>query len=374
MPAPILTKLWNITPNQRRSYTSLLDTMGWFLYTNKTAMLASGWSVKYSCSYDGVSSFTGPINGADTTDRWTSITAATGRGTGASTDQSYVVLENTDGVQVLFAYQGGSDDIARISFSPGGLFTLNTPSTYQPTATDEVLFSTGNSLITTDAASDRVMTVWCSTDSKHWSAILFRAGSTACFIGVERIVSYCGTGVFNVPYVGYRYTAMALQNSPSTAGGYSPGGIINATAPSATGFLGCAARVFTAAASRIVRCGAGDINAQGVSDANFGRGLNIVDRFFGTQPPHLQGNSSPCYPFFWMGEKTANLDGCLGSPIDWLFCKTTSGSIPGVGDFLPGYTVGDTPGVSPLRTNWYVSLGSECIRPWMNAAASLQRF
>jgi hypothetical protein len=202
--------------------------------------------------------------------------------------------------------------------------------------------------------------------------VIFRAGSLINFIGVEQVNSFCGTGVFSVPYVGYRYNQMLFQNNPAAGGGYTPGGIININAPSAAGFFGCAARVFTAAASRIIRCGSGAINVTSFADG-FTRTFN--DRFFSAVSPALQGSRySPCYPFYWMGEKGANTEGCLGSPIDWWFCLTSTGSIPALGNSLPGFDLGDDPNMDPPRSNWLVSLGSECIRPWRNVSGSLITF
>lgn len=368
MPAPILTKLWNITPNIRRAFTTMPDMLGWFFYRNKTAMLAAGWTVKFTC--DGA---TGPSGTGDTTDRWTSEASIATRATIAGAAQSYAVLQNTDGVQVLLTFQGASDDVGRVAFSQGGLYTLAGTTTHQPTATDEVLFSAGNSLVSSAASADRVMSIWCSADSRQWAAIIFRQGGIVNYIGVERITNFCGVNVFTVPYVGYRYTTLAMSNSP-TAATITPGGCIFNAAHNVAGFVGAVARVFTAGAFRFVRVGGGDINAMGVSDPNFSRGLNINDRFFSLPSPPLQVGFAPCYPFFWTGERTTNCDGVLGSPIDWWFCKTNSGATPALGSFIPGYTVGDTPGVSPVRSHWMVSLGSECIRPWLNVEATLVTF
>lgn len=364
MPAPKLAKTWNISPNLRRPFTTVADAMGWFLYENKVRLLTAGWTIKFTC--DGT---TGPSGSGDTTDRWTSIATASTRGAAAANAQSYAVLQNSDGLQLLLAFQGASDDICRLTFSPGGLYTLAAPSTNQPTATDEVFISTGNSIVSSVTNSDRVMTIWCTSDSTQWSVFLARAGGLLAYLGCEKVISYCGTGVLAVPYAGYRYTQMLLQNNPSAGGGYTPGGIINNTASNATGFLGASARVFTNSASRLVRLGSGDVNIAHIADG-FTRGFN--DRFFWTSYPALQGSrSAPCFPFFWGGEKSTNLDGIFGSPIDWWFCKTSGGASPAVSNFLPGYDVADVVGVDPVRTNWLVSLGSEAVRPWRNAAAAL---
>jgi hypothetical protein len=384
--APILTKAWNIYPNLRRPYTSLADQMGWFFYENKTKMLASGWTVKFTS--DGTN---GPTSAGDTTDRWTSIASASAfRATVSGAAQSWAVLQNSDGLQVLFTFQGASDDVGRISYSPGGLFTpqgFSAPTfTYQPTATDETIISVGTTIVNATTSSDRVMSIWCTADSTQWSFMLARAGFVTTWLGIERIISYCGTGVLNVPYAAYRYTYKAdrgglatMENNPSSNGGGSctPGGFILNTAAQTAGFSGCIARVFTNSASRVVRCGGGAICVSGIADT-FTRTLN--DRAMFSNFPALQGSRmAPCYPFFWCGEKVTNLDGILGSPIDWWFCHTATmtnfsgvtAGFPFTSNMLPGFDLGDDPNTDPVRSNWLVALGSEAVRPWRDVAAAM---
>ena len=52
------------------------------------------------------------------------VAACSVRGAAAGNAQSYGVYQAADGCQILIAYQGASDDIIRISYSKGGLFTL----------------------------------------------------------------------------------------------------------------------------------------------------------------------------------------------------------------------------------------------------------
>lgn len=368
MPAPILTKTWTVSPNLRRGFTSMTDMMGWFLYENKTKLLAAGWTIKFTC--DGT---TGPTGPSDTTDRWASIANASTRGTAAATVQSYAVLQNSDGVQILLTYQGAGvsptgDDIGRISYSPGGLFVLASPSTNQPTATDEVVTSAANSLVVSAASQDRVMHIWATPDTKHWSCVLARAGSIQAAIGIERVISYCGANVFTVPYVGYRHNIFAKVVSPNSANG-SPCGAIETTAVGTTGYRGTHARVFTNAVSRIVRVGTGFVNPAGAADG-FTRTFN--DPFMASNYPALQGGATaPCYPIAWSGEKSTNLDGILGSPIDWWLAHTAQTGVPFASNMLPGFDVGDNPLVDPVRSNWLVSIGAEMVRPWRNAAAAM---
>jgi hypothetical protein len=341
--------------------------MAFLLYRNKVAMLAVGWTVKFTC--DGT---TGPTSGSDTTDRWTTQANAQTRSADGVHAQSYAVLQNADGVQVLLDFQGASDDIGRIAYSPGGVYTLATPSTNQPTATDEVVVSNGNSLVNSGTAGDRVMTIWCSNDTKQWSHFIARIGVAIHTIGVERVNSLCGSGVFvPQPYVGYRHTTFNRVNNPTGASG--PTGAVITTAVGAAGFIGTAARVFTSATSRIVRLGGGFVNLTHLADG-FTRTFNNVQDALNSDTPGLQASrGSPLAPIYWCGEKAANLDGFLGSPIDWWSAYTAASDIrPGLGTFMPGYEPGDNPLTDPERTNWLICLGSAVVRPWRNAATVLR--
>lgn len=361
----VLSKAWTITPNLRNTFVSLADSTAFLLYQNKVAMKLVGWTVKFSC--DGT---TGPSSPSDTTDRWSTQAAAQTRASVAAAAQSWIVLQNADGLQVMFDFQGATDDISRISYSPGGLFTLASPSTNQPTATDEVIASTGNSLVNSGTSGDRVLTIWCSNDTKQWSHLIARAGSVIHCMGIERVTSYCGTGVFTVPYFTYRYTAFNRPVNPPGSGVTPTNGVI-ATVPGTAGYVGAFARVFTAAAFRLTRLGGGFINICSFPDG-FTRTFN--DLSFLADRPGLQGGlTTPLSPFFLTGEKTANNDGILGSPIDWWLAYTSNcPAVPAFGTFMPGYEPGDNPLTDPERSAWIVCLGASMIRPWRNASAVLR--
>lgn len=366
--APQLTKNWTISPNLRRPYTSLIDQVGWLFYENKTKLLAAGWTVKFSSN-----GITGPANGADTTDRLTSIGTIATRATVAAAPQSWIALQNSDGLQVLFAYQGASDDIARITYSHGGLFTLAVTTTHQPTATDETFVITSTSLVNAATSADRVMSIWTTPDTQHWSFVLSRSDVVINAIGVERVTSYCGVNVFDVPYIGYRHTVFLLFNNP---GGLSGTGITPITTPydvlgvyGGANFRGTIARVFTSAVSRINRIHGGWIEIAHLPDG-FTRTYN--DIFFNDIYPALQGSrGAPCYPIIWSGERVANLDGILGSPIDWWICHTNQSGVPTRSNMLPGFDIGDNPSTDPVRSNWCVAIGNAMVRPWKDVAAAM---
>lgn len=364
MTAPLLTKTWNVSANLRRAYSSLNDLAAWMMYQNKAAMVAAGWTVKLSC--DGT---TGPTNGADTTDRWASQANATTRAMIAGAAQSWIVLQNSDGVQVLITYQGASDDIWHLTFSPSGVYTLAGTTTFQPTATDEVVLNTANTMTNATASLDRVMTIWCTTDTKQWSFALFRNSTIVGIYGVERVNNLCAAGVFSSdgitdhPYVGYRYTACARTGTTGTG---PVSGALNVS-PGGASWSGGSARVFTGGAARITRTGGGEIM---ICPAT-GSSMSTIGVFNADKPAAQNALSSPMLPIYWSGEKVANLDGIIGYPIDWWQMYTSSGSTPGLGDFVPGYEPGDNT-AGAARANWLVALGAAMVRPWKNASASLE--
>lgn len=360
--APITSKSWTINPNVRNAFVSLNDMAAWWMFNNFDTLRQRGWTVKYTC--DGT---TGPTSGSDHTNRLASKANCTTRGAAAGNAQSFGVLTNADGVDLMLTYQGASDDILRISYSPGGLFTPAGTSNQQPTATDEVVISNGNTIVNATASLDRVMSIWTSDDTKAWSMALFRSNAIVNVMGLELVTDLCTSGVFvPKPYVGYRMTNV---NRGSGGDIGTPVGGVSGTAVGTAGHLGMCARVTTAATSRITRVGGGEITIAPLAGNVCG-----VGAVFQATPPALQaGVGSPLFPIYWSGEKAANLDGFIGYPIDWWQMITSSLASPAAGDFTPGYEVGDTPGVSSQRTNWFVSLGSAMTRPWKNAAVSLER-
>jgi hypothetical protein len=358
MTAIQLSKDWSINPNVRNTFSTLADMSGWFIYENHTWLKAHNWTVKFTSN-----GTTGPSGPSDTTDRFTNKADASTRGANASSAQSYTVLQNPDGVQLMFAFQGASDDIIRISYSAGGLFTLAGTTTFQPTAADETVFCQNNSVVNATASLDRVMTIWASDDGRAWSNILFRNNALQQVLGFEFVNSACAPGVFTQPYIAYRYNSLGRSNSP---GGQGPVWDAHSTGAGATGWFGCLARVFTAGAARLTRCGAGTVVLPNISNSG-----TLIEDVFTSNTPALQAGTMPLFPWFISGEKAANLDGFLGTPPDWWIGYSSNINIPAQGDFFPGYDPADVPGVDPVRTNWFIALGSTMIRPWKNVAVSL---
>lgn len=377
MTAPQLTKDWLITPNVRKAHVSLVTTTAWFLYENKAAMLAAGWTVRFSS--DGAA---GPADANDATDRWASAANTAVRGAAAGNPQSWIVLQNVDGVQVLLTFQGAADHNARLSMSQIGGFTLAATTTHQPTATQEIVFhAAGDTMVNSTASLDRVMSVFCSDDSRQWCFALYRNNALIEVGGVEWINNLCSpAGIFSTnggtpkPYIGFRYTDVS-RDSTTVIG--VPVGNSNGTAIGTAGFLGAACRVFTAGAGRSNRIGGMSFKAAN----NAGNFVNNTELLYSVATTAaLQGTTSPLLPVYFFGERAANLDGILGYASDWYQALTNAFTTPATGDFTPGFDLADVPGVSggqtgigDVRTNWFVALGAGMVRPWRNAAATLQR-
>jgi hypothetical protein len=352
------TKSWSINPNVRNAYTTMVDMSGWFIYQNHAWLKAHGWTVKFTSN--GV---TGPSGPTDHTDRMISNAAGSVRATVAGAAQSYTVLTSSDGVDLMFTFQGASDDVIRMSYSPGGLFVLAGTTTFQPTATDEVIFVQGASIVNGTVGLDRVMTIWASDDGTAWSNLLWRNSAFQSGIGFEKCVNLCYPGVFDKPYIAYRFNAYTRSFSPGGNGPvYDP---LNVS-PGAVGWLGSLARIYTDGAFRTTRLGAGTIVIPNIPNS----GTNIEDVFL-TATPALQGGTMPCFPWIPSGEKAGSLDGLLGYPYDWWIGYTNLTTSPFFNDVIPGYAPGDVPGVDPTRTNWFIVIGPTMIRPWHNVAAAM---
>lgn len=350
-----VTKSWTVTPNERLTpYVSLAATLGWWVYKQTVAMLAAGWTCKFSST-----GLVGPASGADTTNRITSAGDFVTRATIAASPQSWIVLQNVDGVQVLFAFQGASDDIARVSMSQSGAFTVAGTTTHQPTATDEIIGTTGGTLINATTSGDRVMSIGCTTES--WWCATYRSAVLINFISVDKIDSACSTATLAQPYI-----ISKIQDPKYYVQSGQPGGSISATAVGAAGWLGFCTRVFTVGAFRNIAVGGGgrSVPDNGVNSSN-------LTYWTAVRPALQAGTSIPLFKLDLMGKATdANSDGYLGSPIDWWFAITNSNATPTQGDMIGALAPGDTQATA-LRSNWLVAFGAGVIRPWLNAAASL---
>lgn len=297
MPAPVpVTRTWTIDPNNRIVYTSLVQTTRDLLFGWKEFLKANGYVVIGSSN--GVTATpTGLISpGNDSIDRWVTAADAGIRGTVAAAPQSWVVLRDGNGVDTLFTYQGAGvsptgNDIFRMSFSPGNLFTSAATPTHQPTASDEQLM--WNASVIGTGASDRIWHGWASSDAKAFRFALCSTSLVTGVWGVEDIVSCVeAPAIFDPPVVGFGYNRTGLLNFFSTYSANTRAGV---------------ARVMVASTPLNVTLGGGNETALGAT--------SLVISFTGRT--ELQGgtyyNTSPLS--WW--STVANAQGKLGNRIDW---------------------------------------------------------
>lgn len=369
MSEPKLSTLWTITPNIRVSPTSLQDVAAEWIYRNHLAIKAH-WTLKWTS--DGT---TGPSGPTDDFDRLTSAAACATRGTSAAAPQSWAVYENADGVQLLIAYQAPGtsptgDDIIKHAYSQTGAYTLATPSTHQPTATDEVTTS-GQTTIHATATADRVFSIWVRQDGKAWSCATMRSSAIVSVVGVERVTSLATVRLvnplFDPPYVHYRYNSAGVIRSAGP--GTVMGGVFSSaptTQPSVQQI-----RAYTDI-PRTILVGGGEIILTRGGNNSTTTGTSNV--FAQAKPAAQNFVASPLLPIYWSGDPFNNTDrdGIWGSPIDWYAGYTNTVNSPALGDSFSGYDPTDVVGVDPVRGNWWISLGSAMIRPWRNAAPSME--
>jgi len=220
---PTKQKTWTITPNNRIPFVSLNDTMANYLFGVKAFLKANGYTVAGSSN-----GTTGGTPGTpDGVDRWITAANVTTQGAAAGNAQSWVILTDGSGVQILITYQGATADVGRISFSPGALFVVAATSQNQPTATDEQVMTTGNSLILATASLDRSWFGWVDSQSKLCRFCVARSNIFVGQLwGVEIAASVVtGTGTTWSPAV------WGFSINPTTDNWGSPGAVIGKARP-----------------------------------------------------------------------------------------------------------------------------------------------
>ncbi len=308
-------KLTTGTPGDRIAYVSLIDTMQNYIFGVKTFLHANGHTLLWSASAG-----TGPANSADHTDRIAAASDFSPRGAGAGNSQGWFVLTTGTGAQLMVCYQGASDDIARISFSPGALFTLAGTTNQQPTATDECLISSGVTLIGSSTSADRVWHGWATADGKNCRFMLYRSavvvGSTW---GLELLtlptlpgnVSFTPVIASNAVW-GFCYRDDQVGSPGSVGGGWIAnvrGGLARATI-SSVGYS--------------VQCGLSSWSASNV----------IAPQVLSTNAALQGATGFTPWPVTAVSVM-ASADGYVGALVDWYIANPT-GFSPGDG-FGPAY-------------------------------------
>lgn len=309
MSLPTLTKAYVFDVNQRVSYVSVLDAMASIAFGWKNHLFSrAAWSIKYTC--DGT---TGPTSTSDHTDRMASKANFQTRGATVTDPQSFWVLTNGSGADLLFAFTGASADQAYIAYSPGGLYLPAATPTNKPTASDECIITSGVSVVATAASSDRVWHAISSTDKKCTRLTIFRSNTLVNIYELEEIISTVTTTTWTPPLVGRNTSIQPGAGAVTLSGGSmgAPGGV--------GGQNGAIARVNST-----------NIAVGGGGEVFFGTGSP-----FGVAAPELQAAASLIPLCF--ASNTANFQGKLGNRIDaWAsyYSGSTSGDTFGSLQFV----------------------------------------
>lgn len=316
---PTPTRTWVISPCVQIAYVSLIDATQQVLYRLKTFLLARGCTVRGSASAG-----TGAM---DSTDRWSNAAAVTPRATTSAASQAWIVLRDGNGADILLAFQGSSDDIARISFSPGGLFVAAGTPNNQPTATDEEVIWSATSLVNSTTSGDRRLSLWGTADAKNFRMAIARSNSwTGGIIGVELAGapdSGFGAGiVFSPALYGYGNLPASMTNANGSVA-YAPNSI------------GARCRITVGGTPTSIGAGLASL-----------RGANAPSAF-NNSVQHLQGNNYAMLETYLVSQ-TASAFGLIGKRIDMWLGKT----------FNAGSVDGDTYG-----TNQFINIG-ETVWPW----------
>jgi hypothetical protein len=311
MSLPTLQKSWVFSLNNRITFVSLIDTLSRLVFGVKNYLKTQSYTVKGSC--DGT---TGAMDGVD---RIASQTNFQTRATIAGAAQSWIVLTDGSGVDILITYLGSADDKATVGFSPGGRYVAAGTANQKPTATDEQLPVSGFTMVGVTASGDRVWS--CMVDSTHkmFRVLVARAGVfVGAAWGVEIVQSRVTSVPFSPPVWGFSFDPSVAANwnvnfANSIVGG---GGYIQNT-------IGGLAFANNAA----IQCSGGL--------EMFGN----LATFWGNIKTELQGSSG--YPIFpWAigcASAAAANRGPVGNLFDWWLGRTTTaadGDVYGANQFI----------------------------------------
>ena len=161
---PTIVRTWVITANNVIADATLALQAGNYMRLAADFLLANG----YTCagSSDGVTAAMDGVN------RWTTIALASVRGTNTTTPQSWMVVTDANGCDLLLAHCGSADSHGRFGCSLGGLYVAAATATHTPTATDELLLTAtgtgGQTIVGTNAApAQRNMFGWVDSTAKN---------------------------------------------------------------------------------------------------------------------------------------------------------------------------------------------------------------
>jgi hypothetical protein len=288
-------KTWVLTTNNRISFVSLNDTMARYLFGMKTFLKANGYTVAGSSN--------GTTGAMDASDRWITFSNVTTQGANSASAQSWIVLTDANGVQILLAFQGGTANIARISFSPGALFVAAGTPQNQPTATDEQLLATTPDLINSTASGDRVWFGWVDSTSKLCRFAIARSGVfTGQTWGIELVSPVVsGSGVSWTPAVWGFMLPVATDN-------YGTGANVGVARPSTASTARNAVVVF--AAEMLGNLTSNDAICSRKATLQGNLGIPTIPLGIASNTTNAKGKLGNLFDT-WLGRSTGGKDGDL---------------------------------------------------------------
>lgn len=328
MALPTVVKTWTISANNRIPFVTLNDTMSKYLFQLKEFLKTNGYTVKGSSNGTTASPASTLIT--DGVDRWVTAANVTTRGTVTGAAQSWIVLTDGNSNDILLTFFGGTDDIMRVAYSVGQLWTTQATGTFQPTAADSTIVTTGISMIGGSAIlTDRIWFGWVDSTRK---LCRFTVASGGIWAGAT--------------------WAVELFSSEISTPGAVASNIWGAT------FSATAVAILNGSVAGIVRSiVASNVLVPSNNQVFFSMEWTGLSSNWGTIKPELQG--SPGYPIFQLGiaHQAAGANGKLGMLFDWWQGRT---------DVAPGVTYGNNQfiAIGGVNGNGAVSAG---MWPWDGA-------
>lgn len=309
LPSPELT--WRFQLQTRVTYTSVLQVTGDCIYTIITRLINEGWTCKGSC--DGT---TGAMDGVN---RITAGNKFQTRFSGAAGAQSWIVLTDGDGADIVWSFNSAADDRVNFWWSPGGHAVAAGTPAQEPTATDQMrtftVWTTAFvSMVGTATSGDRLVSVWTTADKKNFRVAIARANAWVICYGKETYTpATLGAGITLHPgyifcFPGDSFTSVTGQAYRGMLG-YAFGA--SSTAPDQ----------FMTRGYRTDGAGAALELARYTLCAGIASSLNVspdLGTLMNTQPI-LQGGASYILRRMGLVSQTSGHEGFVGKMKDWYF-------------------------------------------------------